>query len=222
MTDEVRSLLDDQIVYYRQRAPEYDATSFPADHPLTGEATRVAAMLRTLPRAEHALELAAGTGTWTRELVEIAARVTAVDASPEMLQINRAKVGSPKVEYVVADVFSFEPPRRYDLVFFGFWLSHVPLSRFDAFWDLVRRSLTPDGRVLFVDEGRHADWEEDWIDASLGSVRRRLRDGTRHRAVKVLWDAGELRARLDALGWEAEIRSTGAFYWGSARDRRPA
>jgi hypothetical protein len=29
------------------------------------------------------------------------------------------------------------PDRRYDVVFFGFWLSHVPLERFDAFWSMV-------------------------------------------------------------------------------------
>ena len=30
---------------------------------------------------------------------------------------------------------------RNDGVFFGFFLSHVPEDRFDAFWDLVTRAL---------------------------------------------------------------------------------
>jgi hypothetical protein len=29
---------------------------------------------------------------------------------------------------------AWRPDRRYDVVFFGFWLSHVPLERFAAFW----------------------------------------------------------------------------------------
>jgi hypothetical protein len=34
----------------------------------------------------------------------------------------------------------------------GFWLSHVPLERFGAFWSLVDECLAPGGRVFFVDD----------------------------------------------------------------------
>jgi hypothetical protein len=38
------------------------------------------------------------------------------------------------------------------VVFFGFWISHVPLERFEAFWSMVRDCLEPDGRAMFVDD----------------------------------------------------------------------
>jgi trans-aconitate methyltransferase len=78
--------------------------------------------------------------------------VTAVDAAPEMLQIAAAKVRDRRVRFVQADLFSWQPDRRYDVVFFGFWLSHVPLERFEEFWRLIDRCLKPAGWVAFVDD----------------------------------------------------------------------
>lgn len=137
-----------------------------------------------------------------------------------MLAINRAKVGDPAVRYVVADAFSYAPDRPYDVVVFGFWLSHVPVARFDEFWGVVRRCLAPAGRVFFVDEARHGLWDEDWVDEASGVVRRHLVDGTPHRAVKVLWRPEELESRLTNLGWEVAVHGAGPFYWGAGRVRR--
>jgi len=83
------------------------------------------------------LELACGTGLWMVELAHHATSVTAVDASPEVLEINRARLRETgrenAVRYVEADLFGWRPDAAYDAVFFGFWLSHVPPERFEAF-----------------------------------------------------------------------------------------
>jgi hypothetical protein len=41
--------------------------------------------------------------------------------------------GNERVRFVAADLFTWTPDRRYDVVFFGFWLSHVPAERFASF-----------------------------------------------------------------------------------------
>ena len=214
MTDDAE-LVADQIRYYRRRAPEYDETSTPDNDPLADETAELRAALERFEPRGDVLELAAGTGTWTRELARFADRLTAVDASPEMLELNRAKVGGEHVSYVVADVFEYRPPQPYDVVAFAFWLSHVPPARFADFWESVATALKPDGRVFFVDQARHGLWREDWVDEDRAVVQRRLRDGTQHRLVKVLWDPDELRERLATLGWDVEVRGTGTFYWGA-------
>ena len=61
-------------------------------------------------------------------------------------------VSAANVSYVEADIFDWEPPHTYDLVFFGFLLSHVPPTFFERFWQLVGNCLRTDGRVVFVDE----------------------------------------------------------------------
>jgi trans-aconitate methyltransferase len=53
-------------------------------------------------------------------------RITAVDSSPEVLAINQERVGKGKVDYIQADLFSWQPTSQYDVVFFSFGLSHVP------------------------------------------------------------------------------------------------
>src|SRR6185437_9514854 len=78
----------------------------------------------------------------------LADRVVAVDANAETLALNTADA-----ELVRADVFEWESAERFDLVFFSFWLSHVPEERFDAFWKRVRAALVPGGRIFLVDSG---------------------------------------------------------------------
>lgn len=216
MAADDRDLLDDQVRYYRARAAEYDAT-FPEGDPFIvhGEATRAA--LRAFAPRGRVLELAAGTGQWTALLAAYADELTVTDASPEMLELNRAKVGEREnTSYEVVDAFSIEPAHAFDTVFFGFFLSHVPPGQFEPFWRRVEHLLAHGGRVFFVDEGRHFLWREDWLDEAAGVVRRPLADGTVHRAVKVLWSADDLRGRLRDLGWQASVTDEGPFYWGTA------
>ena len=210
-----RDLLDEQIAYYRARAAEYDRTSTPEGDPFADQADRIREALRAFEPRGRVIELAAGTGQWTGLLAEYADELVATDASPEMLELNAAKTGDPSVEYRVADAFSLEPSRAFDVVFFGFFLSHVPRSQLQAFWEVVEGLLDRSGRVFFVDEADHGLWEEEWVDRDAGIVSRPLTDGRSHRAIKVLWQPAALQARLAELGWQVSVEFVGPFLWGS-------
>lgn len=67
------------------------------------------------------------------------------------------------MRFIQADLFAWEPDRRYDVVFFGFWLSHVPPARFGSFWALVADCLKPQGRVFFADDAYRAP-ASSWKD----------------------------------------------------------
>jgi SAM-dependent methyltransferase len=216
MAAEDRELIDEQIAYYRARAVEYDATSIPEGDPFADAADRIRAALREFGPRGRVLELAAGTGQWTGILADHAEQLVVTDASPEMLELNRAKVGERGIEYRVADAFAMAASHGFDVVFFGFFLSHVPASLFEPFWSVVDGLLAPGGRVFFVDEAAHGMWDEDWIDRDAGIVRRPLTDGRVHRAVKVLWTPEDLEQRLGELGWDASVTRDGPFYWGTA------
>ena len=153
--DGLDGVLSEQVAYYRARAPEYDAGALD----LPGGDEIVSALEAFAPTGE-VLELACGTGAWTARLLRHAHAVTAVDASPEMLELAAHRVGDdPRVRFVLADLFAWRPERRYDVVFFGFWISHVPLERFAAFWELVGECLAPGGRVFFADDAYRTDDE---------------------------------------------------------------
>lgn len=202
--------LDEQIAYYRAVAAEYEGHSIP----LPGGEELVRALDEFGP-AGRVLELACGPGTWTKQLLRHADSVTAVDASPEMLAIAERRVADDRASFVHAELFEWEPDERWDVVFFGFWLSHVPLERFASFWGLVDRCLDLGGRVVFADDGYIT--QDELIDGEPGhTIRRRLNDGTEHRIQKIPHEPAELERRLADLGWRISVTPTdGAFYWGA-------
>jgi demethylmenaquinone methyltransferase/2-methoxy-6-polyprenyl-1,4-benzoquinol methylase len=215
MTDE---LLREQMRYYRERAPEYDASS-PQGGPFAEIAGAIVADLRRLRPVDRAIELGAGTGQFTGELASIARQVVAVDSSPEMLAINETRAPAPNIDRVVADVFDWTPRDRADLVLFAALFSHIPTARFDAFWSTIDRLLAPNGRAFVIDETPHELWGEE-VTKDAEVVYRTLNDGRRFRIVKVLWDPDDLAARLEAAGWRATLVRRDPFYWGVVERRR--
>jgi len=209
--DDLDALITEQIAYYRARAPEYEAGAL--DLPGGDE---LEAALDAFHPSGDVLELACGPGGWTKHLLRYADAITAVDSSPEMLAFAASRIEhDPRVRFVNADLFHWHPSRQYDVVFFGFWLSHVPLERFDSFWSLVADSLGPRGRVFFADDSYRTADELIEGEAST-TIRRRLEDGRGFRAVKVPHGPVELERRLVRLGWNVQVHQTaGPFYWGA-------
>ena len=222
-------LLDEQIRYYRGRAPEYDDWfhrrgdwDHGAEH--TGwwlsEVEEVRQALTAARPSGRVLELACGTGIWTERLAPLATHLTAVDVSPEVIAINRERVGALPVEYRQADLFTWEPDAQYDFVFFGFWLSHVPPARLMSFWRRVSRAVAPGGRVFFVDSRYHpTSAERKGPPARQAEVRqrRRLRDGREFDIVKLYYRPEEVVTQLRMLGWRATVRGTANFFlYGTA------
>jgi SAM-dependent methyltransferase len=213
-------LLQGQIDYYRARAGEYDEwlnRKGRYDHGPAANAQWFAefkvveeALDRFAPKG-RVLEFAGGTGYWTERLDRLADSVTVVDAAPEMLALNQARVGAANVRRLQGDIFAFAPDGAYDVVFFGFWLSHVPDERFAPFWDMVRRCLGPNGRVFFVDSRPNptstANDQPLPKDEST-TMLRRLNDGREFQIVKVFYEPAELTARLASLGWDVEVKTT--------------
>lgn len=228
MTDD--TLLSEQLEYYRARAGEYDKWWLRQgrfDRGAEANArwfAETAALERVLERFDphgDVLELAGGTGLWTRHLVGHAAHLTVVDAAPEVLAINRERVGERTVRYVQADLFGWRPePAAFDACMFCFWLSHVPTDRFAAFWEMVASALKPVGRVLFIDSARTerstaADHRLPGQEEQ--TMTRRLDDGREFQIVKRFYDPDRLTSDLAQLGWSAEIATTGEFFiYGTA------
>lgn len=218
------ALLGEQMDYYRARADEYDEwflrrgrydRGAELNQKWLDEVEEVRRQLRTFKPVGRVLELACGTGLWTEQLLAHAAHITAVDAAAEVLAINRARVRSSSVEYIQANLFDWHPHRQYDVVFFGFWLTHVPPERFEVFWGLVDAALAPDGRVFFVDsryEPASTAVDHQLEGEQATTVTRRLSDGREFRIVKVFYKADALTERLSALGWNMHIEDTPNYF----------
>ena len=221
------AILREQVDYYRARADEYDGWFFrtgrydrgeQATQQWFNEIEQVREALSGVPLdGGDVLELAPGTGLWTELLCRRARSVTAVDASSEMVAQARRRLGEAarKVQFVKADLFTWEPTSRFDAVVFCFWISHVPESRLDDFIGKVHRALRPAGSVFFVDARKEptstaGDHELPGENEEL--MRRRLDDGQEFTIVKNFWPANDLAARFASAGIDIEVCETPTYF----------
>lgn len=233
MYDDLSTLMAEQLAYYRRGAPEYDEANRVlrvADND-DGRSRRhghgrAAEVMAAVTTGRDVVELASGTGIYTSVLAAHAAELTVVDASPESIAINRAaNAGAPvDIDFRVADVFTWRPPRRYEVVVFAFWLSHVPKTLFAEFWQVVDAALLDGGTVVVVDAQRtdippvdRNFFSEQRLDNDLSI--RSLSDGSRFRIVRVLWDQKDLTRRLADEGWRITV-DRAAMPWLVATVRR--
>lgn len=210
--------------YYRARAEEYDQWFYRQGRfdrsPETNarwftELETVYAALEEVQLTGDVVELAAGTGIWTARLAGSAAGVTAIDAAPEMIEINRAKVASDLVTYQLADLFTWRPERQFDGAFCGFWLSHVPLARLDEFLRVVASALRPGGRFFFVDSRREptgTSADQRLPAPGQETMVRRLNDGREFEIVKNFYDPAVLASQFLAAGLAMTVRETPNYF----------
>ena len=184
------------IDYYRRRAGEYEKIyAWP-------ERQRDLDFLRreipSLTSASTVIEVACGTGYWTERIARTAKRVVATDMAPEPMAIARAKdYGGCPVEFRAADAYALDASLgSFDAACAGFWWSHVPLSRRQAFLDSLHARLQPGARVVmfdnrYVEGAMHPIVETDPEGNTY--QRRRLADGSENRVLKNFPSEADLR-----------------------------
>lgn len=224
--------LEAMKAYYQERASEYDEFFYRRGRYDRGpdlnarwfaECDEVFAALDAFRLEGDVLELAAGTGIWTQRLVQRAGTVTAVDASSEMIAINRAKVANTRASYIQADLFFWRPERAYDGVFFGFWLSHVPRERLDDFLATVAQMLLPGGKLFFLDSLRTAtstavNQQLPELESQLST--RILNNGQTFEIVKNYFDPDELTSHCARAGLSVETHHTETYFYYGAGTRQ--
>jgi SAM-dependent methyltransferase len=205
------SILDEQRAYYEARAGEYDEwwhrqgryTMEPDEEQRWfADVASVERALDNFAPTGDVLEFACGTGLWTRHLARHARSVLAVDASPAVIDLNRARNLGAHVRYRQEDIFAWSPPpSAFDVVFFSYWLSHVPEDLFAPFWRKVATALRPGGRAFLIDSYHSAELPGHMQD-------RTLNDGREFRIVKHFWQPAALAAAVAPLGWHLTAELT--------------
>jgi len=201
--------------YYAARASEYDRVYLkPERQP---DLRQIEQWLPSVLAGATVLEVACGTGYWTRFIAPVAAAVVALDSSPETLRIAKERVAAPHTEFHVGDAYALPRfGRSFSAAFAGFWFSHVPLQRQREFLLGLNAALAPGARVvlldnLFVAGSSTAIVERDDNDNTYQS--RSLSDGSIHRVLKNFPTEAQLHALAQAGLGEASVYRRWQYYW---------
>ncbi len=215
--DEVRAVVSGMQAYYDDRAPEYDdwyrhvnLYDDPANNAAWhDEVAHMTAWVKAFGEG-HLLEIASGTGWWTRQLAR-RAHVVTLDYAPTMLALLRRRLREENVSATLTRGDAYHLPfanAAFDCCFFGFWLSHVPQELLANFFSEVTRVVRAGGQVLIVDS---KPFRGEMPGAQL-KQERILNDGSRHHIVKVYHTPESLTQLLAQFSDDVQTWTSGNFF----------
>ncbi|HEY9230017.1 MAG TPA: class I SAM-dependent methyltransferase [Gemmatimonadaceae bacterium] len=191
------------VAYYKARAAEYERVYEKPER--QADLRRLHEIIPPLFEGRRVLELACGTGYWTRRIVPHVASLTGVDAAPETLLVARAnQPAQDNVTLRVGDVYDLAKiPGEFDAAFAGFWWSHVRRRDLARFLGGLHARLEPNSLVVFADncyvEG--SSWPITRPDANGDTFQSRtLENGSRHKVLKNFPTPDEVKREIEAAG----------------------
>jgi len=173
--------------YYRERAAEYDAVYAKPER--QHDLARLHEQLPGLVAGRRVIEIAAGTGYWTRTLATSAAAITATDINTEPLAIAGARAYPPgRVTFATADAYALDQvPGEFDTAFAGFFWSHILRADLPRFLAGLQGRLGPGATVIVLDN-RYVPGSSQPVTrtSEQGDTfqRRQLRDGRQYEIIK--------------------------------------
>ncbi len=188
----------DLQAYYAQRAATYDEIYARPER--LADLAQLQRRVGELLAGQPVLELACGTGYWSRAIAASASHVLATDISAEMLELSRARqLPADKVTFATADAYAPPQDTGCTACFAGFWWSHVARSRQPAFLGSLRTAVQPQAQVVLIDnvyvEGSSTPIARTDAEGNTYQIRR-LPDGQRHEVMKNFPTDSNLRKRL--------------------------
>ncbi len=222
---DIKQIINEQIDYYKKRAYEYDQWFMRTGRYDKGtnlnkrwfdEIKELKEILHKFKPNGEILELACGTGWWTTELARYANSITAIDSSHEVLAINKIKLANSDcaITYQQQNLFNWKPQKKFDVVFFSFWLSHIPPLYFENFLTKVSNSLKPNGRLFIIDSllEQTATAHDQSFDNNKHINKRKLNNGKEFEIVKIFYEPKILQEYLLKLGFNITVKTTNKYF----------
>jgi ubiquinone/menaquinone biosynthesis C-methylase UbiE len=189
--------LNNEIAHGRHLAASGAASIWNWDSPAGRRrwARRAAWLCRGLGPGQKALELGCGTGLFTRELAKTGASVTAIDLSPELLELAKAALPAANVDWRLADACA----TGLELASFDFVLGSSVLHHLDLKGALAEawRLLKPGGQLRFTEPNMLNP--QIALQKNVPWIKRRMGDSPDETAF-FRWS---LRSRLSDAGFES-------------------
>ncbi len=177
---------NDLTEYYNKRAKEYERIYFKPER--QEDIAAAGLILKDLFKEKKALEIACGTGFWTRFIAETAKSILATDINESVLEIARLKkIQHSDLNFKKADLYTFESEHKYSSLFAGFIWSHILKRDLSRFYKTIHALVQPGGLVVLMDniyvEG--SNHPIVFTDAEGNTFQNRLLDdGSLHQVLK--------------------------------------
>jgi len=201
--------------FYAKSASNHDRVYDRAErqHDLAAMRTHVAEILR----GHTVLELACGTGYWTRIIAGTADRVVATDINPEMIAMGELRaLPADKVSLRVADAWNLpDDIGDYTAVFIGFWWSHVKREEQERFLAQLRAKVGKDMFLVLLDDCYVEGSSETVARTDLEGNTYQIKvapDGERYEIPKTYPSDSALRKKLASSVREIRIVRL-EYYW---------
>jgi demethylmenaquinone methyltransferase/2-methoxy-6-polyprenyl-1,4-benzoquinol methylase len=200
--------------YYAKRALEYEEIYLKSERQECINKTKV--LLKKYFVNKNVLEVACGTGFWTRVISEVSAKILATDINHEVMDIAKNKEYKCKVEFIQDDSYRLdEIKEKYDALFAGFWFSHIPKSKINEFFEVIEKKLHKNAILVFMDnmyvEGNSTPIS-GFDDEGNSYQLRKLKDNSRHEVLKNFYDEKNLKELFMKYADDIEI-SNFQYYW---------
>lgn len=140
----------DIIAYYKNRAKEYEKIYAKPERQT--DLLLAEKILQNNFINKDVLEIACGTGYWTKKISATSKSILATDINDAVIEVAKLKDYSPaKVSFQVADIFNLLYLDKYESLFGGFIWSHIEVQNLDNFISTVNSLVKNNGTIVFID-----------------------------------------------------------------------
>lgn len=202
--------------YYEQRQEEYETIYVKPER--QNDLAWLETELLKAVKERDVLEIACGTGYWTRRMAESARSVYATDVSAQLAARALASCHVANVTSGTLDAYAIPESSEYDCVVAGFFYSHVPVNEQQRFFSSIAEATKPGSWIILFDN-RYVEGGSTPISrrAATGDTFqvRHLSDDSSYEVLKNFPSSAELSAVLNQYFGNVAIHETQYFWFAS-------
>ncbi|MFK7978425.1 MAG: methyltransferase domain-containing protein [Saprospiraceae bacterium] len=201
--------------YYQKRAKEYDLIYQKSER--QADLKKLHSFLKNTFENKTVLEIACGTGYWTKTIAETCRSILATDVNAAVLNISKTKkYDCQLVEFKELDFWQLEDTTNaYDSLFGGFIWSHILKKDLPLFLTILQNQLGANGELIFIDnkyvEGSNTPISRTDLDGNTYQIRQ-LQNGEEHEVLKNFPTVAEIELLIEDMDLTMTWREL-EYFW---------
>ncbi len=210
---------DQTVEYYQKRAEEYDKIYYRDDPVRQGELAYLYSLSKRVLNDQKVLDIACGTGFWTKIISESASSILGMDINESTLKVAESKEYNCDVSFSVGDFLKLESVlKNLTGLLATFVISHVKREDLPVLLSNVKRVLPSGAPIFLCDNNLICELKPELIaDAENTNTykKRVLENGEEYTILKNYFEPDELKSIFSDWGTITEFYFE-KYYWAIA------